>query len=152
MTKCSRISLLSRLLSNNLSSQVAYKTRNYVKYLDTVVTQASSCQRAVYPHHHQVLYRSFRQPITVSRSPLSSLHVRFLSRSIYENCRVDLLPCLHSSIRAIEDKEKKGERIFFQLDVEKKKKRIGKLQFFQENGRRYKMPGERTILEQNTRL
>lgn len=129
MTKCSRISLLSRLLSNNLSSQVAYKTRNYVKYLDTVVTQASSCQRAVYPHHHQVLYRSFRQPITVSRSPLSSLHVRFLSRSIYENCRVDLLPCLHSSIRAIEDKEKKGERIFFQLDVEKKKKELESYNF-----------------------
>lgn len=133
MTKCSRISLLSRLLSNNLSSQVAYKTRNYVKYLDTVVTQASSCQRAVYPHH-QVLYRSFRQPITVSRSPLSSLRVRFLSRSIYENCRVDLLPCLHSSIRAIEDKEKKGERIENLLPVgrrlKKKKKKNWKATIF----------------------
>lgn len=88
---------------------VAYKTRNYVKYLDTVVRQASSSEKGVY---HQVLYRAFQEQ---SRSPLSFLRVHFLSRSIYEkyeNCRVDLVPCLYSSIHAMEEKkEEKGERI-----------------------------------------
>lgn len=71
--------------------------------------QASSSEKGVY---HQVLYRAFQEQ---SRSPLSFLRVHFLSRSIYEkyeNCRVDLVPCLYSSIHAMEEKkEEKGERI-----------------------------------------
>ena len=119
---------------------VAYKTRNYVKYLDTVVRQASSSEKGVY---HQVLYRAFQEQ---SRSPLSFLRVHFLSRSIYEkyeNCRVDLVPCLYSSIHAME--EEKESRIFFQLGIVGKKKRKnwkvtippGKKNF-RENGRRIK--------------
>lgn len=130
------------------------------------MTHASSCERA---SHHQVLYHASTNQ--ESRSPLSFLRVYFLSQYIYkncENCCVDLVSCLYSNIRAME--EKKGERerrknreivesSFNWTLFEKKKKEelkscgsSRKKENFRENGRRYKMPGDEQFSRQNIRL